>query len=237
MKSKLIYLIVSVLAIFSLTGCGEDSTAGLTHITYYPELTLENSESGEITMYCDKGGAFVDPGYTAIMNGEDVTDQVKVESNVDTSKSGVYSVTYSIVNEDGFLSTASRTVFVTDPNDAVEGVYMTDATSYRSSAGVEVAYGKSYQILIFNTGNGSYSVSDFLGGWYDKRAGYGAAYAMQGTMQAAADGSITMLSSSVPAWGDEADYLKEGKFDAASGTIFWQVGYAGMDFYVTMYKH
>lgn len=230
-------MIISVLAVFSLAGCGDDSTEGMTFITYYPELTLENSADGGTTLYCAKGGTFTDPGYTAILNGEDVTDQVQVDSNVNMDKSGIYTVAYSIVNADGFVTTASRKVIVTDQNDPVEGVYYVDPASYRVSSAGETPYGASYEMTVFNNGNGTYAVSDLLGGWYDKRANYGIAYSMPGDIKVSEDDSIEMLSSSVAGWGDSADYMKEGKFDSATNTLSWQVGYAGsMDFYVTMTK-
>ncbi len=237
MKSKLLYLVVAVLSVFSLTSCGEDSTEGMTFITYYPELTLANSDAGSTTVFCDKGGTYVEPGYTALLNGEDVSSQVTVSSNVNTSESGVYYVNYAIMNADGFESTASRKVIVTDPNDAAEGVYVTDAASYRVSNGAETPYGASYEVLVLNNGDGTYSVSDFLGGWYEYRAGYGSAYAMTGDINLAADGTVTMVSSYVAGWGDSADSMDNGLFDAATGTFSWKVAYAGtLEFYVTMYK-
>lgn len=227
---KIAYLIAFVFTL-TLISCGEDSTAGLTHITYYAELTLE----GESTLYLDKGDTFVEPGYTATMNGEDVTDQVTVTSNVDTSTSGVYTISYSIVNDDGFYSTATRKVIVMDPNDPIEGYWDTDADSYRDYNG-QTLYGASYPILIFNNGDGTYDVEDMLGGWYYYRAGYGSSYAMAGVITI--DGStVTLESSYIPGWGDSLDSLEDGVYDAATGMLSWHVSYAGyLEFYVTMYK-
>ena len=235
MKSKLLYFVLSLLAVTAFWSCDDDSTAGMTRITYYPELTLE----GATTVFVDKGSAFVEPGYTALLNGEDVTDQVQVSSNVNTSKSGVYSVSYSIVNEDGFASNASREVIVLDANDPVEGAYYVDPTSYRFYNGAALAYGSSFMILVINRGDGTYSVDDLLGGWYCQRAGYGTDYAMQGVVVFEADGTITMLDSYVPGWGDSATSLTESSWDAATGTISYNLEYTDypFNFYVTMYKN
>lgn len=215
-----------------VTSCSED-TAGVTGITYYPELTLE----GETTLYVDKGGTYMEPGYSAIMDGEDVTGQVVVDSNVNTSKSGVYSITYTIVNADGFASSTSRKVIVTDPNDAIEGIYDTDPESYRDYKG-ETAYGASFEIIVLNNGDGTYNVDDMFGGWYAERAGYGSSYAMQGTVTIAADGTVELVDSFVPGWGDKAEALTEGLFDATAGSLSWVVEYSDnpLYFHVTMYK-
>lgn len=229
MKRILAYLLVPVL-VLTLWSC-DKSTEGVTRITYYAELTLQ----GESTLYVDKGSPFVDPGYTATMNGEDVTSQVKVSSNVDTSTSGVYTITYSIANADGFSSTAQRTVIVTDPNDPIEGYWDTDPDSYRDYNG-QTFYGASYPVLILNNGDGTYSVEDMLGGWYNYRAGYGSDYAMSGVISING-GVVTLVSSYIPGWGDGLDYLQDGTYDASTNTLSWKVGYGGtLDFYVTMNK-
>ena len=232
MKKNFLYSMILMLATMFVTSCEDDSTEGLTFITYYPTLTLE----GESFVVAEKGTAFQDPGYVATLKGEDVTDQVEVISSVNMNQSGLYSITYKIVNEDGFAKTASRQVLVVDPNDPVEGAYYTTSDSYRNSGGKITVYGASYLLYVLANGDGTYTINDMLGGYYEKRAGYGSAYAMVGDFTVAEDGTITALSGTVAGWGDGMDYLEEGKFDAATGTISWKVGYAGMDFYVTMNK-
>ena len=232
MKTKLLITMAFVGIAMIFNSCTDDSTEGLTRITYYPELTLE----GDKTLYLDKGASFTDPGYTAILNGEDVSDQVEISTNLNTNKSGIYTISYSIVNADGFSSSASRKIIVTDPNDAIEGIYYTDPESYRLYNGAQVAYGNSFTILILNNGDGTYSVDDLLGGWYCQRAGYGSDYAMQGIISVSADGSIEMLASYVPGWGDTATGMTDGKFE--DGTITWNLEYTDYPFFfiVTMYK-
>ena len=137
MKKNFLYSMILMLATMFVTSCEDDSTEGLTFITYYPTLTLE----GESFVVAEKGTAYQDPGYSATLQGEDVTDQVEVTSNVNMNQSGLYSVTYSITNADGFAKTASRQVLVVDPNDPVEGAYYTTADSYRNSGGKITAEG------------------------------------------------------------------------------------------------
>lgn len=235
MKSKLLYLLVSLLTVGSFWSCEDDSTEGMTRITYYAKLTL----NGAATVYVDKGSTYTDPGFECTMNGEDVADQVEVKNNVNTAKSGVYSVNFSIANADGFYSNATRTVIVLDPNDAMEGLYTVDPNSYRLYNGATVAYGKAFNLLIFNQGDGTYSIEDLLGGWYWQRAGYGTGYAMKGVIAFEEDGTITMRSSLVPGWGDSATSLTESSWDAATGTISYNLEYTDypFNFYITMYKN
>lgn len=231
MRKNIFYIMLLAALTFSFTSCENNSSEGLTRITYYPVLTMQ----GDATMYVDKGTSFNDPGCTAELNGEDVSSQINVNSNVNAAKSGVYTVTYSVTNEDGFSASASRTVIVTDPNDACEGVFYTTSDSYREYSS-NVAYGNNYEVIITNNDDGTYKVSDFLGGWYAQRAGYGSNYAMVGYMTVNADGTLSLVSSSIAGWGDSlVDFT--GKFDSAAGTYTWCAEYvSSMKFNVTLTK-
>lgn len=225
MKKNIFFAMMLALVCFALTSCGDKDSEGKSRFTYYPVLELDGSSY----MVIDKGSAFQDPGYTATLNGEDVSDQVKVSSDLNTGKSGIYTVVYSIVNSDGITANARRTVVVLDPNDAVEGFYLNLADSYRLREGAQVAYGKDFEILIINNGDGSYSVDDMLGGWYCQRAGYGTRYAMEGLITIADDGTVDLEGGFVPGWSDGPDDF-EGTFDAATSTFQLNVTYAGMNF-------
>ena len=216
---------------FVLTSCGDKESEGLSRFTYYPVLELQGGDY----MVVDKGSTFQDPGFTATLNGEDVSSQVAVSSNVNTSKSGVYSVVYSIKNSDGITANAKRTVVVLDPNSAVEGFYLTQADSYRLRQGAQVAYGSEFEILIIDNGDGSYDVDDMLGGWYCQRAGYGTNYAMEATITIADDGTVDCVDNYVPGWGDGLDDF-EGTFDAATSTFQINAVYAAMNFVQTWVK-
>ena len=164
-----------------------------------------------------------EPGYVSELNGEDVTSQVTVSGAVDVNKSGIYTLTYTTVkNSDGFDASASRTVVVLDSSSAIEGFYMNQATSNRNGT----AYGKNFQVLVIDNGDGTISVDDLLGGWYCQRAGYGTKYAMSGVLGVAEDGTLTLIDSYIPGWGDGLDSF-EGKFDAATSTINFVCVYAG----------
>lgn len=232
MKKNIFYIMLLLLtSVVTFTSCDNDSSAGVTRITYYPVLTL----NGDATMYADKGASFTDPGCAAEMNGEDISSQVVVSGTVNTAKSGVYTLTYSATNADGFSASASRTVIVTDPTDAKEGVFYSDANSYRDYSG-QKAFGASYEIVITNNDDGTYHVSDLLGGWYSQRAGYGTNYNMEGDVTIADDGTMTLENSHIAGWGDGlVDF--SGKFDAATSTYTWDAEYvSSMKFHVILNK-
>lgn len=230
---KYISLMASALAVLSLASCDKD-TEGLTHITYYAVIDLD----GPVYDQAVAGTPYVDPGYSATMQGENITSDVKISTDMDLQnpKPGYYTVTYSAVNEDGFPASTTRYVLVADADDKVSGYYTTDANSFREASSGVTFYGRRFQIIVYGDAAGQYHVSDFLGGWYDQRAGYGASYAAPGTFDLATDGSITLVSSSVAGWGDSLSGLDDASFDADSQTISWVALYAGMKFNVKMSK-
>lgn len=227
MKSKLLFILLSVLTIVGLGSCDDESTAGYTGITYYPILEV----LGESSIILDIGTTFVDPGYYAELNGEDVTDQVEVVSNVNTAVGGVYSVSYKITNEDGFSVSGSRTIYVKDPTPSIiySGIHTTAPGTFRFwlSSGAVVNF-SGFEILILQTEPGVFYISDFMGGYYDQRVGYGPAYAMTGYFQLNDDNTITPLSGFVAGWGDSYDYLKDSSVDPVTGQITYKLGYAGL---------
>lgn len=231
MRNSFLYIILTLVMVF-ISSCKDDSTEGLTFITHYPTLTLE----GESFMVVEKGTTFYEPGYLAILQDEDVTNQVEVISEVNMNQSGLYSIFYKITNVDGFAKIASRQVLVVDFNDPIEGVYYTIADSYCDADGNIISYDSSYMLYILANGDGTYTINDMLGGYYEQGAGYGSDYAMVGVFTIEEDGIITGLSGNVVGWGDSMDYLEDGVYDATTGTISWKLGYAGMEFYVIMNK-
>ncbi|MBO5456639.1 MAG: DUF5012 domain-containing protein [Muribaculaceae bacterium] len=224
MKKYISILTVS-LAMVSLTSCDKD-TEGLTDITYYPVLEM----AGPVYDQAVAGQPFADPGCTATLNGEDVTDQIEVISSLNFSSPtpGYYPVVYSVTNADGFSATATRYVLVSDANDPVSGYYTVNTDSYRDYNGI--VYFGGYPLRVVGDGTGKYAISDLLGGWYEYRAGYGTSYALKGNVSIDADGNITLIDSFLQGWGDSANGITDGKFDAATNTITWIVSYTDYPF-------
>lgn len=229
MKNKIIISLVLALSIVGLTGCDKDTTAGFTTVTTYPSLTL----IGETTLFTAINQPFVDPGFTAELNGVDVSDQIDVVSDVDTDVAGIYTINYTATSTDGFKLPLSRTVYVADltPSVISLGYHKVAVGTYRLRAGVTVKY-SGYDILIMQVAPGEFYISDFLGGYYDQKVGYGANYACKGKFKLNADNTLTLVESSVAGWGDSLSALEGGIYDPATGTLSWDAQYAGMDFNV-----
>lgn len=232
---KIKYFLFALLAIITMASCSDKDSEGLTRITYYPTIEL----SGDTYIVMQKGTDYEEPGYSSFMNGEDVTDKVTVTTDLNTSKSGIYTITYTtMTNEDGYGSSASRTVVVLDLNDPVEGFYLTSADSYRDYNGAQVAFGAEYETLVIGNGDGSYYFEDLLGGWYSLRAGYGSSYALTGNVAFAEDGTMSVLNSYLAGWASYGYALEafSGTYDYSSSSLSMVVTYVGMDFHITMTK-
>jgi len=105
-------IIFSFLVAAFMVSCNEadivdtDQQVGISKVTYYPILTV----TGEEYVTVAKGGTFTDPGATAEAGGASVP--VVASGTVDTNTVGVYVVTYTATNTDGFSASASRFVVV-----------------------------------------------------------------------------------------------------------------------------
>lgn len=89
-------------------------TVGISKVTVYPILTLK----GTSVILVPIGTAFTDPGVTALEGTNPLTPVVTGSVNVNAA--GVYTVTYTATNKDGFPASIARTVVVYDTKpDAV----------------------------------------------------------------------------------------------------------------------
>jgi len=83
-----------------------DNQVGSSKITYYAILNM----AGNVYMADSVGIPFADPGVTATANG--VSLPVTVSGTVDQTTPGVYVLTYSAVNKDGYPASIQRWVAV-----------------------------------------------------------------------------------------------------------------------------
>jgi hypothetical protein len=111
MKRNLNIIIIMLLGmlVFSCKKADFDYPEGMvgsSKITYFPILTLK----GERYVAVAKGTAYTEAGVTAKEGSADLTP--KTTGTVNTATPGVYTLTYSAVNKDGFSASITRTVVV-----------------------------------------------------------------------------------------------------------------------------
>ena len=212
MKKIFLYSLMLGMSVVSLTSCTDDKD-DLTdsRLTYYVNLEMQ----GDAFVTVPIGTSYSDDGCTATMNGEDATSRIVTSGldEIDINKAGLYKVTYSAVNDDGFPASVSRTVAVCDPTITTDlsGVWTT-------AEGTQRVYGGE-------------TVTPFTG--------YGSAYACKGYMQLTDDNTLVCLSNGVAGWGDAIDEgTFAGSYDPATETMTWQCDYAEnkMTFYITLKK-
>lgn len=226
MKKILTYLSAVVLAV-ALWSC-DKSTEGVTRTTYYP--TIEVLGSSTVVLYI--GETYTDEGVYAELNGEDVSSEVVVTSNINSSAVGAYSITYAAYNEDGFSATASRTVYVVDPENI--------ATLYLGESQTETRHYYDALIYITDNGDGTYHLDDLLGGFQFNglNPGFEPTYDFHAEVdiRVNADNSVE-LASEVGNWyfsSSVALGLTSGSYDPATQTFTLNVDYGGTPMAVTL---
>lgn len=122
-----------------------DGEVGTSKVTVYATLNL----LGAKTVVVVKGAAFADPGVTAVEGTTPLTPVVTGTVNVNTV--GVYKITYTATNKDGFPASVVRNVIVADTKaDAIANDF--SGTYRRSTNGALSVWTK--------VGAGVYSVVD-----------------------------------------------------------------------------
>jgi hypothetical protein len=235
---NIIKIMIVALATITFASCHDVTTDGVTRITYYPSITL--LEGPMLTV--ELGKTFTDPGVIATEGETDITDKVKVSGSVNTNKVGMYQLTYSAINVDGFAGTATRNVYVYDPSITTDlsGSYtvnLEQSNRLQFSNGAIIKYSdmgglyggdfSNFTVDLEQFLPGIFHVNDFFGGYYFAGRNYDSRYLMGGYLSLNANNSLDVLSSLVPGWGDSVTALKNASYDPATETIKWGAEYAG----------
>lgn len=133
-KNKLVIAILAVIAIVI-------AIVLLKQFLGKPTFKLNGEETVEI----EYGTEYKDAGATAKAKFSDISDKITVESNVDTSKIGTYTVTYKVPNNNG-EDTYTRTVIVKDTQAPV--------VTLTGEENVEIDFGKEYKEEGFSVKDG-----------------------------------------------------------------------------------
>lgn len=237
MKKLYIYAFALMVTMVAFTSCNDDEDQ-LTdsRLTYYPEYTIKGDEF----VIHPIGEPYVDPGCTAMLQGEDYTSHIETTGleKLDINTPGLYYITYGSYNKDHYWTSVMRTVAVCDTNVTTDltGDYKV-IKGYRENKGNQISF-TNFKEKLEKVAPGIFKISDLLGGWYDQRAGYGSNYAMPGYIQLTIDNKINVLSGHVPAWGDTYNSVTSGTYDPENQTLDWSVNYSEYSFifYVQIQK-
>ena len=157
MKKRQSYLLIGLIAM--IASCSKDpiisndKNVGISRITYYANIILTGNTSISVV----QNTTFAEPGVKAEANGSEIP--VITTGSVDITQAGIYTLSYSATNADGYSSTATRTVYVI-PSADVAGVdlsceYMTTGGTPNATI-TNVAPGVYYTTNCW--GNGSTAI-------------------------------------------------------------------------------
>lgn len=230
MKKNILFMTMLAMAGFTLSSCGDKETEDTSRITTYAVLEL----NGDAYETVQLGSSYNDPGCTAKMGDEDVTDKIVTDGAVNTNELGYYDLSYRVINADGFAATASRTVAVVDK------------ANFASPYFAESQYGSRHfynaPIAIEDNGDGTYTIEDLAGGFYSygRYPGYDAMgydFFLDATLSLNADNTINLVECNGDNWywGDPMT-LTSGTYDPATGTVTLVLDFDGTPMYVTLTK-
>src|SRR5690348_12635645 len=110
MKKFISFLIICCAVGFSSCKKDEihntDTKVGVSDVTIYPTFQMTGSKVISIV----KGSAYTEPGVTAKEGTANLT--VTTTGSVNKDQPGLYTLTYSATNKDGFSANVTRTVVV-----------------------------------------------------------------------------------------------------------------------------
>jgi len=196
-------VILSLLFISTaLVSCDDNTSADVSRVTNYPEFTL----LGDEVVYVQKGSAYTDAGVIVTEGGVEIPHEITItgkyrgESSVNTDIVDIYTIIYSAVNQDGFAGSIARTVVVYEDSDLVTGISgLYTSTVVRNGAANPQYYDMEY-VLVWKNSNGTYTMSDGIGGYYDLGRAYGAGYAA-GPVTITAIDIATNTYAPIPSFG------------------------------------
>jgi hypothetical protein len=230
MKKNILFMTMLAMAGFTLSSCGDKETEGTSRITTYAVLEL----NGDAYETVQLGSSYNDPGCTAKMGDEDVTDKIVTDGAVNTNELGYYDLSYRVINADGFASTASRTVAVV--------VKANFASPYFAESQYGSRHFYNAPIAIEDNGDGTYTIEDLAGGFYSygRYPGYDAMgydFFLDATLSLNADNTINLVECNGDNWfwGDPMT-LTSGTYDPATGTVTLVLDFDGTPMYVTLTK-
>lgn len=187
--------------IVSCISCSSDyDTLNVSKVTNYPLIDI----LGDDPAFVQVGSSYSDPGVNATENGNAIpfsteySGDYRGANTLNLNQADRYTASYTATNIDGYSASANRKIYVYKTGnfvDSIEGLYLSTVTRngsfLPSSQGSSV--GMKY-VIVWKNSDGTYGMTDAIGGWYDLGRNYGQGYASAG-LKFNAD--LSTLSTSV----------------------------------------
>lgn len=211
---KIIFGAIAILAI-ALSSCQKSiidtpNQVGISKVTYYANMVL----SGNQYMSVVKGSTFTDPGATATAEGKSLT--VTTSGTVDTNTPGLYFITYTAVNADGFPASIKRTVAVL-PSAEQAGVDISGKYANVGSFSYTANIQKLAPGFYFTNNCWGGSSAAVIGAYFFCTDGINIILPTQNTAYGGLEGAGTLSASGLITW--TITLLDQGPFTA---TKKWQ---------------
>ncbi|MCF8219146.1 MAG: DUF5011 domain-containing protein [Bacteroidales bacterium] len=172
MKKRLKYSSLLLMAFaLILIGC-EKETEGISKVTKFAEFEMTGPEY----YFLEKGTPFSEPGIKATEGGEEIP--VTTEGSVDETTKGIYILSYSAKNSDGFEKTVTRIVIV----------YEGDLTATDLTGNYAGGYYGDATMSVSKVKDGLYQSTDVFG--------YGPPYEISGKIADLGNGDLIVLPTS-----------------------------------------
>jgi hypothetical protein len=153
-KITMKYILPILMVLFAVTGCNKkdnfianDNQVGSSKVTYFADITMKGDEYMSLV----QGDTYTDPGATATEKGTPIS--LTTSGKVDASTPGIYLVTYSAVNKDGFAASKVRTVVILKAAET-PGVDVSGTYKY---------VGGAYEATVTKVAKGVYTMDNFYG--------------------------------------------------------------------------
>ena len=233
--NKIIYIIsLFTLVVIFITSCEKKvTTEDVSQITYFVTFELD----GQQVMTLPQGTPYSEPGFTAKEDVDDVTNEVTIEGEVIDTVVGLYTLSYSAINKDGYESSIVRTVIVYDPTAPdidISGRYLSTVARVSPAESYTDLDSDETPIMVSYVAPGFFEFTHLLGGFYALGREYGNNYAMHGYLKLNADNSLEYISSFLPGWGDSLDGISDGTYNPVTGEISFSSYYVVYQFNITL---
>ena len=224
-------IITLLFASTAFVACDNVDTANVSKVTNYPLITV----LGDDPIFVQKGGVFTDPGAVATENGNEIpyttgtTGNYRGGNSIDSNIIDEYTLAYTATNVDGFKASGLRNVWVYNNGDlvnSIEGIYTSSVTR---GGKITAQYTDMKYVLIWKKADGTYEISDGLGGYYNIGRNFGLDYAARPMIVTANNipgNDFTIPDFGVGAFGGNA-VVSGFTVDPVAKTISWTATWDG----------